>query len=386
MAIKKKVLYVITQGEWGGAQRYVFDLATNLPPEFEPIVAIGEPKGGSELLQKLSQTGKNIQIIKLKHLVRRISIWHDILAIFELAKLYKNTKPDIIHLNSSKAGVVGSLAKLIIPPSPLFPKFVYTVHGWVFNEPAGWLKTKFYYYLEKFTAKFKDGFILLSETEKLQAQNLLKIPNNKLRVIYNGVNAPANILSQTGARAKIIALSRRQIPQNDTWLGAIANFYPTKGLDILITALGMLKNELAKVNIVVIGEGPERKNLEKLITKFNLDNNVFLTGTIADADKLLPAFDALILPSRKEGLPYTLLEAISQNVPVIAAKVGGIPDLLTNNQTGLLVNQGDVNGLAGAILFALKQKTALKQYALNAAALKNINNVGEMVKQTIFWY
>ena len=90
-----RILYIITQGEWGGAQRYVFDLATNLPPEFEITVAIGEPEGKRDLPKKLlkesgirNQELRRLEVIRLKHLVRNTSPWHDIAAIFELAQLY----------------------------------------------------------------------------------------------------------------------------------------------------------------------------------------------------------------------------------------------------------------------------------------------------------
>lgn len=385
MAIKKKILYVITQGEWGGAQRYVFDLSTNLPNEYETMVAVGEPKGKQDLQAKLLTAGKNIQIFQLRHLVRRISVGRDVLAVLELAKLYKNAKPDIVHLNSSKAGVVGSLAKIFTPPSPLFPKLVYTVHGWVFNEPLNWCKKKFYFYLEKFTAKLKDSFILLNETEKLQALNLLKIPANKIKIIYNGINSPSLPLSRADARNKLIKMSGRVVPKENVWLGVIANFYPTKGLDVLINALGTIKNELADACCIIIGEGPERKKIEKLINNLNLNDKIFLTGTLPEADRLLPAFDALIVPSRKEGLPYILLEAITQKVPIIATQVGAILDLLTDKKTALLTPPDDAISLSRAILTALTQKAALNQYALNAAAL-NINDTSEMIKQTISWY
>ena len=90
---KKTILYVITQGEWGGAQRYIFDLATNLPPNFDAIVAVGEPKGKEDLQNKLTihneQSTKKVVVVQLKHLVRRISLYHDFRAILELKKLYQ---------------------------------------------------------------------------------------------------------------------------------------------------------------------------------------------------------------------------------------------------------------------------------------------------------
>jgi len=107
---KLKILYIITQGEWGGAQRYVFDLVNNLADIFDITIAIGEIDGDQALKSKVKSQKSKVKIVELKHLVRNISPVHDVLAIFELKKLYKTLKPDIIHLNSSKAGIIGSLA------------------------------------------------------------------------------------------------------------------------------------------------------------------------------------------------------------------------------------------------------------------------------------
>ena len=115
---KPKLLYVITQGAWGGAQKYVFDLATSLADDFDVTVAIGEPDGVQDLQSRITlrqAQGRQyhvsrIKIMQLKHVVRRISPLHDFLAIFELRQLYKKIKPDIVHLNSSKASIIGSLA------------------------------------------------------------------------------------------------------------------------------------------------------------------------------------------------------------------------------------------------------------------------------------
>ena len=106
--IKPKLLYVITQGQWGGAQKYVYDLSLALREEFEIIVAVGEPNDKPDLQNRLKKA--NLSYIQLRHLRRAISPWHDLLAIFELRGLYRKLKPSIVHLNSSKAGILGSLA------------------------------------------------------------------------------------------------------------------------------------------------------------------------------------------------------------------------------------------------------------------------------------
>ncbi|KKQ27885.1 MAG: hypothetical protein US42_C0004G0024 [Candidatus Magasanikbacteria bacterium GW2011_GWC2_37_14] len=421
---KKKILYVITQGEWGGAQRYVYDLAINTPTDWQVFVAVGEKNRKKELQEKILADNKkqitfvpssgrganSITIVQLSHLVRKICPWHDILAIFELRRLYKTLKPDVVHLNSSKAGIVGSLARLGIASSPFGTsrndKLVYTVHGWVFNEPMNNFRKTIYRFLEKITAKLKDKIIVLSDKDYQDGMDL-GIAKNKLVKIPLGIEKtvflerdvarrflasvchsecsgaePRNPLHNTkrspasaGRQAPLVASLGRDDSGN-IWVGTIANLYKTKGIDILIEAVKLLslrgsqfaltdeaipmkqgiatppssearnesggiasspfeapRNDSAK--FIIIGEGPEHEKLQQQINKLQI-NNIHLLGSIENASQYLTAFDIFVLPSRKEGLPYTILEALSANLPIVATNVGGIPELIEHEKTGLL--------------------------------------------------
>jgi len=373
---KQKILYVITQGEWAGAERYVFDLATNLGADFDVTVAIGEPNGHQDLQNKLDKIGR-VHVIQLTHLVRRISPYHDILAIFELAQLYKKLQPDIAHLNSSKTGLIGSLARLFIIHYSLF--IIYTVHGWVFNEPLPWLRKKLYFYLEKWAAKLKDGFIALSPFEAEQGKSLLKIPSEKITTIPHGISQPIAPLSQTEARGELLKKTNLKISEKYIWIGAIANYYQTKGLDILIQALAKKKDSFQNVSCLLIGEGPERARLSKLISANRLDNLVYLVGTVAEASRYLPAFDLFVLPSRKEGYPYALLEAMAAGLPAVATAVGGIPSIIADKKNGLLVPPENVVALAEAIEHSLRHLT---EFQPNTA----LSTLKEEIERTTSWY
>ncbi len=384
---KKKILYIITQGEWGGAQRYVFDLATNLPPEFEVTVAVGEPGGRRELQEKLEHVARNthrvsnMKIIQLRHLVRRISLIHDALAIFELKKMYKQIKPDVIHLNSSKAGIIGSIAGHMLRDT-CYVKIVYTVHGWVFNEPlAGWRK-KLYFYLEKFTAPMKDGIIVLSNAERDQSHTELAIPSKKITVIPHGISVPTEMLSKQAARDELTRLSHAKVPLDTTWIGTIANYYPTKGLDVLIKAVAQKKQELGNISCLLIGDGPERTKLAGLIIKYGLEKIVYLVGIINDAWKYHPAFDVFVLPSRKEGLPYALLDAMAYKARIVTTNVGGIPSIVEDKKTGLLVPPDDPPALGDAIVILLKNPAQLHRD--HPAAVFSLAN--ELAKTTSLYH
>lgn len=377
MSQKTKVLFVITQGEWGGAQRYVFDLATNLGEAYDVTVAVGGPSGAKQLQEALCHHG--VRCVQLKHLVRPAPVLSDFLGIFELAKLYRSIKPDIIHLNSSKAGIIGSLARLFfLAPAKSFA-IVYTVHGWVFNETGSPVRSKIYWALEKVTALLKDAFITLSDRELAQAETLSHHP--LIIKIANGL-PDSTLLQKNDARQKMLAASHLAIPIGGIWVGTIANYYQVKALDILIRAVATSPT-LRKFQFVLVGDGYERPKLERLIRENDLNTSVFLFGSLARANTYLRAFDYFVLPSRKEGLPYVLLEAMQAKVPVIATRVGGIPELIEDKKSGLLVNPDNVAELAEALAYAVEHPDEMKQFAANAPAPATLE---EMVKQTTSLY
>lgn len=378
---KKKILLVITNGSNGGAQRYVFDLAINLADNFDVFVAIGEPKGMKDLQKKLAagneQLTNKIRVIQLRHLVRPISPMHDILSVFELANLYKKIIPDIVHLNSSKAGTVGSVAKLLINFPPQRKRsyslsIVYTVHGWIFQTPMPRIKRLLYILLEKWTAKLKNQIIVLSKTEAIIAKQILQIPNDKIKIIPLGIsfNHPLD-----KATAKKEILKRKNIPTEDKWVVTIANFFRTKGLDILIDAVTLNKTAFMNTQFIIIGDGQNRKMLEEKISAQNLQHNIHLLGYIDGAARLLPAFDLMVIPSRKEGLPYAALEGIAAGLPIIATKTGGLPELLQHED--LLVTPGDARELSKKIMNALLHPLKTEV---------NISSVAEMLSSTMAVY
>ncbi len=371
--MRKKILYIITQGAWGGAQRYVFDLATQLATDFDITVAVGEPLGPRDLQNKLSEPawrGK-IAVVQLRHLVRAISPYHDTLAVVEIAKLYDRLQPACVHLNSSKTSIVGTIAVLFIHRLAERPlKLIYTVHGWVFNEPGNPLKRLAYRWLEQLTSRKKSMVIVISEQDR-ETGLRLRIPSGKITLISLGLN-PTSLPSQSEAREilnKKTTAGFGKITQQTTLIGITANLYPTKGLDIFIHAIAQNERLRNTTKTIIIGDGPERSKLNALIVRNSLTNIVSLVGNIPNAETLLPAFDLFVLPSRKEGFPYVLLEAASANIPIIAAGVGGVPGLIKNQQTGLLVPSENSKALGAAVEFALASRSAMELYAQAANLL-----------------
>jgi glycosyltransferase involved in cell wall biosynthesis len=368
---KKKILYIITQGHWGGAQKYVYDLLTNLGDEYEVTVAVGNSSNGL----RTTDYGLRTDLMELKNLQRSINPIKDILAIFEIRKLYNSLKPEIVHLNSSKAGILGSFASWIMDHGSL--SIIYTAHGWVFDEPLEPFKKWLYRFLEKITARAKNYTIVLSNKDKKTAENVLRIPSNKLKIIPNGIGPNKETLTLIDARLEL------KISNDDFVIGSIANHYKTKGLDILIDSFAKVCQQIDNARLVIIGDGPETNNLKMQIANCKLEDKIILSGYQDNASKYLPAFDLFVLASRKEGLPYTLLEAMIANVPVIATKVGGIPEVIEDKITGLLVSPENSHELSKAIIYAYQNPDEIKKMAQKGhLTIEEKFSIDKMVEST----
>ncbi len=374
----KKILYLITQSEMGGAQAYVRDLAVNLKNDFEILVAAGEQKKDSWLAVKMAK--ENIRFIALKNVKRSISPFYDFLGAIEITNLIKKERPDFVHLNSSKISILGSLAKIFASFSGVNPKIIYTAHGWVFNEPG---RGKYVYeILEKFTAKFKDKIICVSEFDRLIAIKKNICSENKLITIHNGTGIKFQH-SQEEARKKLLELTGiKMISKDEILIGSIGNLYKNKGFEYLINAIKIINDNRYKIRLFIIGSGDLKKELENEIAQLHLKNIHIISG-IEDAQKYLPAFDIYACSSVKEGLSYTIIEAMLSELPIVATDVGGNPELIAGGAEGLLIKSKNPEALAGAIQTLIDDDKLRHELAKNAQ-VKAIREFGlkQMVERT----
>lgn len=343
-----KILYLITQSIIGGAQKYVFDLATNLNKEkCEKAVAAG---GDGELFKQLEIAG--IKIFKLKWLGRPIGFIRDTLAYFEIKKLLKEWQPNILHLNSSKAAVLGSLAARNLPI-----KVIYTVHGAVFEASFSWLARKLFLRLEKWTAKYKHKIICVSENDRKLWLKYKVAPSEKLIVIHNGIdyqNLAKNFLTKEKG-LEILASQKPALSEalkassNLKIIGTIANFYPEKGLSYLIRALDIVFKKFPNAIFIHLGYGPQKRLIEKMLKDYHLEKKIFLMGMPEEigpkyeAFRYLKVFDIFVLSSIKEGFPYVILEAMAAGLPIVATRVGGVPKMINPPQPPFI--KGGVGGI-----------------------------------------
>ncbi|TSA43967.1 glycosyltransferase, partial [bacterium] len=297
---KKKILFVITKSNWGGAQRYVYDLATALPKdEFDVHVAFGQE---GLLAKKLREA--NTSTFPIKALQRDVSISNDVKSFFELLRLFRTEKPDVVHLNSSKAGGVGALAARLAG----VPRIIFTAHGWPFWEQRNPLNRALIYFFSLITALLSHTIIVISDYDLRVAQTMPFVRHKTVR-IYNGIS-PTLVL---GSGEKI----RAAFPIGARITGTIGELTKNKNQIVLVE---QAKND-PTMYVALVGEGEERKRLEEKIKQYGLAERVKLFGFMP-ASEVLRGFDVFTLPSLKEGLPYVLLEAKAAGLPIVANRVG----------------------------------------------------------------
>lgn len=332
--MKKKVLYVVTKSEpFGGVQRYVFDLATSLPKDrFDVVVALG----GSGLLKKrLEESG--VRTIQIPDLQRDISFSKEVSSFLFLLRLLKEERPHILHLNSSKAGGLGALAGRIRGIRTI----VFTGHGWAFNEARPVMQKRIFKLLHWITILLSHYTVAVS---KKTARDVLDLPfvESRIRIIYNGLREiPFETKEKARTHFRTISpllsafIGRKK--SRYVLFGMTSELHRTKGIDVALTAFREISKERPDVALVIAGQGEEKANLETLIQNLGLKERVFLLGPVTDVCRYLKAYDVFLMPSRTEALPYSVIEAGFAGLPIIASKVGGIPEIVKDHESGLLV-------------------------------------------------
>lgn len=339
-----KLLYVVTYADLGGAQRSTLLLAEH----FQGEIAAGFER--DELFEAAAKKG--IKTHKVLNLRRGIKPLSDLLCLFELFRLFKKTKPDIVHLNSSKAGFIGSIAGKLAGV-----KVVYSARGFVFNEDRGRLIKKVFLLLEKFASRFRNLIITVSDFDRKAALAANLIAPERIVTVHNAIN-PVQFLNPD------IAKNELGLPRDKKLLVTIANLYPNKGLDILIESLSLLPAEtLSQIFLAIMGSGPEEFNLKQQTESLGFSKKIKFFN-LPNAAAYLKAFDLFILPSRKEGFPLTLLEAMRAGLPIIATNVGGNPEAI--GKAGILIDPGQPKILADAITRLLNEPSLAAQLSAQA--------------------
>ncbi len=341
-----KILYCITSSSWGGAQLHVYELCKYEYQQGNEVVFVVGTQG---LLAKKVRSLPGVKVIILPSLKRNISLLDDIRATIKLRKIFIQEQPDIIHLHSSKAGTLGRLAS-----RGLKAKVIFTVHGWAFTEgiPSKLNKILFKS-IEKYVARFTDQFICVSEYDRqLGFKYHVLTKKTPVTVIHNG--APA--VSKNKINHSVHTPVR---------LVMIARFSYQKDQESLIKAISKLPRN--SFFLTFVGDGETLSTCQSLVKKLNLTKQVKFIGFREDISSYLIKNDIYLLTTHYEGLPISVIEAMSYGLPVIVSDVGGDSELVVSGKNGFLVH--NVAELRTILYDLINDPVQIKNMGKNSLAL-----------------
>ena len=285
----------------------------------------------------------------------------DLKAIKEVRTLIKKYNPDIVYAHSSKAGAIARVADI-----GLKNHCVYNPHGWAFNMRCSAKKKAIYTAIEKVAAPFCDKIICISDSEKKSALNKKICREDKLQVIFNGVDIEAY---ENGVHG---AVKRRdlRIPEDAFVVGMVGRMSPQKAPDVFVKMAKKVKEKVP--HFIIVGNGNQEDEIRKYAEDNGFSNSLHITGWVDNPMSYVELFDVACLLSRWEGFGLALPEYMMAGKPIVASRVDAIPNIIRNGENGLLVEVDDDIGASNAVL-RIYQEKELKD-KLVAQGMEDVHN------------
>ena len=344
MAYKKtKIVNIITRMELGGPPILLLDILQRLDKErFESSIATG-----ITIDRKYDMIGfardKNIRVFTMPSLVRNIHPLKDIKALIMLTIFLKKERFDIVHCHTSKGGFIGRIAAKLAGAKII----IYSPHGDIFDGYFCKLATVSFILLEKLAARFTDKIINLT---KIEIEKFLEHgigARHQLTQIYNGIDVKYYERAMTSNMKKRDEFG---LSKDDFVCATVGRLVPVKGHTYLIKAIRRVVEVIPEAKFLFVGDGELKAKLSEEIESFGLQKNILLLGTRSDIATILSCINVFILPSLNEGFGMVLIEAMAAKKPVISTAVGGVPEVIADGKTGILVPPKDPEAISSAII------------------------------------
>lgn len=366
-----KVLRIINRLNVGGPTYNVACLTKYISSEFETKVISGhkEPYEASSeyILNDLGIEPKYIQ-----HMYRPINFIKDFKAYFEIRKIIKEYKPDIVHTHAAKAGMLGRIAA----HHEQVPVIIHTFHGNVFDGYFGKIKSSIIKVIERYLSSVSTRIIAISSQQKKDLVHKYKIANDdKVEVIPLGFDLEKFSIDQPAKREQF----RKQLnlQEHDIAIGIIGRLTSIKNHDLFFEAFSIAKKKYqSNLKAIIVGDGELREALLEKCTSLNLkacygvaspshDTDVIFTSWRKDIDIVNAGLDIVCLTSFNEGTPVCLIEALASGKPVISTKVGGVEDIIDDGVNGFLC-EIDLNDFSQKLLTLLTNAEIREQFSRNS--------------------
>lgn len=353
-----KVLHIITRMEEGGAPRILISLMGDLNHgEFSQTLISGPGPEGLDILEEVKNFP--IEIKKIPTLRRKINPILDLISLFALVSELRKNKYDIIHTHTSKAGFLGRLAAKLVGSR----RVIYSPHGNIFSGYFPVWETRLYVFLERLAASWCDRIVTLSDVGARQFLERKIGKEGQYRTIYNGIDTESFVkgADREGMRREL------GIGESDIVIASVGRMVFVKGHRVFLDASPKIVEGLkdgGRVFFLIVGDGPLRGELESRSRDLGVGENFIFLGFRKDVARLLSGADLMVMPSLNEGLGMSMVEAMALSLPVVGTKVGGIPDVVGDGVTGLLVPPNDSEELARACIEVLKDIDRAKKMGI----------------------
>lgn len=351
---KIRILHVVQAA--GGVDRYIRMLLKYLDKEkFDNILVCSQDFREEDYKWQVSC----FEQIKMNRAIGS----NDIKAIKEVRKLIKKYNPDIVYAHSSKAGAITRIADI-----GMKNYCIYNPHGWAFNMRCSVKKKVIYTAIEKATAPFCDKIICISNAERQSALDKKICKENKLQVIFNGVDVEAYENETHGA----VKRENLNIPEDAFVVGMVGRISPQKAPDVYIKMAKLVKSEISTAHFIIVGNGEQESEIRKYAEDNGFIDSLHITGWVDNPMNYVELFDVACLLSRWEGFGLVLPEYMMAGKPIVASGVDAIPNIIQDGQNGLLVQVDDAIDASKAVLRIYREEGLADR--LVAQGMKDVYN------------
>jgi len=365
----KKIVHVQVIPKMSGVQTVSYEILKGLSNDnFDKYIICGTEGGDEKFFEDFEAIG--VKVIKIPSLTRSIGV-KDLIAFRELFRCFKKYRFDIVHTNSTKPGIIARIAARLAGA----PNVVHTVHGIAYHKFEHPIKRCIYYLIELMSSLFSNHIVLVNKYYK---RFYGFIPFVNIKTIYNGVNF-SGLDEKTKVDSdeiNILFFARLDAQKNPMhFLKAIKYIVENK----LICNLDYCK-------FTVTGEGELRAECEAYVKDNNLSSWVVFTGWSVDKSRSYNSADILCVPSIYEAFGLIFVEAAHFGIPAISTRVEGIPEVVKDNETGILVEPNDVPGLAHSISKLVNDRSLRIELGQSAKARSYEFTVDNMVSEYVCIY
>ena len=281
-----------------------------------------------------------MEVVPLPGLSRELSPLRDALAAWRLARIIRKVRPDIVHTHTAKAGAVGRVGALL---SGRRPVIVHTFHGHVLRGYFGTAGALLFRAIETALARISDRLIAVSPEVRDELVRLRVAPESKFSVVRLGIELEPRV-DFDGDPAEV--RRRHGIPAEKFVVGWFGRMTAVKRTEDLLTMLTGARERGIDALLVLVGDGDDRPRLEQRAHDLGIAKSCLFLGYQENVAAWYAVCDAVIISSANEGTPVTIIEAMAAGRPVVATKVGGIPDVVDDHETGFVVRMGDTHAMA----------------------------------------